>query len=442
MPGLTFRMEIVKKLYEQYHKASKSKKQSILDQVVKLCGWHRKHAIRVFSGPAPQNKTNTTKRKGRPKYSDAINPILKDLWKATGYLCGQRLKAAVPLWIPHARQHMGLTPSLEQQLQAISPSQIDRRLAPHKRLVKRKLYGHTKPGSLLKRMIPVKTHHWQVKRPGFLEIDTVSHSGANASGDFLYTLNTTDIQSTWVERRALMGKSQAAILEAMAIIEKQLPFPLRGIDSDNGSEFINHHLWAFCRQRQGRKIQFTRSREYKKDDNAHIEQKNWTHVRQFTGWDRYDSPKAQKVMNDLYDRLRLFQNLFLPCLKLKSKIRKGSRVLRKYDPPKTPFQRLLQLPGTVKERLRELQKQYDNLNPFELSKDIDQNLLILQKLASRNPHVPRQAPPRRPQIFGKKIPQRHRRLKESFQKHFKDKILLKKEERSVTSSMTQQPTLR
>jgi hypothetical protein len=216
--------------------------------------------------------------------------MLAKVWEASGYLCSQRLKAAMPQWLPWIKKHFAINDKLAKELLAISARQMDRRLFAHKRTVKRRLYGTTRPGSLLKHMIPIKTQHWDVTLPGYLEIDLVSHSGASAAGEFLYTLDCVDIATGWVERQAVMGKGQLGIVEALRQIEQRLPFGLRGIDSDNGSEFINAHLFNFCQQRpKGQSVQFTRSRPYKKDDNAHVEQKNWTHVRKLLGWQRYDT---------------------------------------------------------------------------------------------------------------------------------------------------------
>lgn len=223
------------------------------------------------------------------------------------------------------RQHVRLTAALERDLLAISPRQLDRRLRPYTQRSKRRLYGTTRPGSLLKHMIPMKTDHWDVTTPGSLEIDLVSHAGASAAGDCIYTLDCVDIQTGWVERQAVKGKGREGILRALQTIEQQLPFPLRGIDSANGSEFINTHLLAFCQRPDGQTIQFTRSRPYKQDDNAHVEQKNWTHVRKLIGWDRYDSSAALQAMHALYDELRSFQTLFQPSMKLLLKVRNGSR---------------------------------------------------------------------------------------------------------------------
>ena len=239
--------------------------------------------------------------------------------------------------MPWIRPRFRLTPEIEGQLLQISARSIDYRLRPEKRKLRRRLYGRTKPGTLLKRHIPLKTDHWDVKAPGFTEIDLASHSGNSASGDFCYSLNVTGIHTGWTETRAVLGKEQQGVRDALEAVRQALPFPLRGIDSDNGSEFINSYLWRYC---QARAVQFTRGRPYKKDDNAHIEQKNWTHVRRILGYVRYDTEAAREAMNDLYSKeLRVFQNLFLPSVKLAKKERVGSRLRRHYEAPQTPFQR-------------------------------------------------------------------------------------------------------
>jgi len=232
---------------------------------------------------------------------------------------------------------------------------------------------------------------WQA--PGFTEIDLVSHSGNSAAGDFCYSLNLTDIHTGWTETRAVLGRGQEGVRQALEEIRQVLPFPLRGIDSDNGSEFINDHLFRYCRSRA---IQFTRGRPYKKDDNAHIEQKNWTHVRRILGYIRYDSEAARKAINDLYrNELRLFQNLFLPSVKLEKKERVGSRLRRRYQAPQTPFQRVAASPVADAERVAELRGQREGLDPFQLSATIQAKLEGIFRLSDEvlTPSVPpRDAP--------------------------------------------------
>jgi hypothetical protein len=233
--------------------------------------------------------------------------LLAAVWEAAGYPWSLRLKALLPSWMPWIRQRYKLSAETEKQLLRIRARQIDRRLQAKKNPCKRRLYGRTRPGRLLKHHIPVKTDSWDVTTPGFAEIDLVSHSGNRGEGEFAHTLNLTDIHSGWTESRALLGKSQMAVQQALEEIPGGLPFRLLGLDSDNGSEFINWHLQRWCQQSQ---IQLTRGRPYKKDDNAHIEQKNWTHVRKLLGWERYDSRAAVEAINDLYrHELRLWLNL-------------------------------------------------------------------------------------------------------------------------------------
>jgi len=269
----------------------------------------------------------------------------------------------------------------QRQLLKISPSTIDRRLKVKRRLLKKRLYGRTKPGTLLKHHIPIKTDSWDVTTPGFTETDLVSHSGNSEKGEFIHSLNVTDIHSTWVESRAVMGKGQTGVLSAMQEIEQALPFKLLGIDSGNGSEFINYHLKAFCDHKT---IQFTRGRPYKKDDNAHIEQKNWTHVRKIFGYLRYDCSEALSAMNDLYrHELRLLQNLFLPSMKLTRKVRVGSKLKRRYDEPLTPLERLLTCPQADPAKVAELKKLRKGTDPFELAKTIERKLDRIYQLANQ-----------------------------------------------------------
>jgi hypothetical protein len=244
------------------------------------------------------------------------------------------------------------------------------------------MYGRTKPGTLLKHHIPIKTDHWDVRNPGFTEIDLVSHSGNCAEGEFAHSFNITDIHTTWTETRAVMGKGQAGIVAALEDMRKALPFPLRGIDSDNGSEFLNHHLVGYCKAQD---IQFTRGRPYKKDDNAHIEQKNWTHVRKLIGWDRYDSTTAVQLFNDLYrHELHLMMNLFQPSVKLLRKERVGSRLRRVYDAARTPLERLQAHPEADPEVIAKLIALRDATDPFVLSKTIEDKLTRIYESASHS----------------------------------------------------------
>lgn len=372
--------DMVCAIYPRYHKASRERKSEILDEFCATAGYHRKYAICLLNRPV-QDSARLRPRRREQTYSEEVIGVLAKIWEAAGYPWSVRLKAAIPLWLPWARKHVKeLTPALERQLLAMSARQMDRRLAHRKKALGRRIYGRTKPGTLLKHHIPIKTDTWDVDRAGLAEIDLVSHSGSNASGEFIYSLNLTDIHSTWVETVAVMGKGQTGVLDAITEIEHALPFALRGLDSDNGSEFLNHHLYTYC---QRHRIHFTRSRPYKKDDNAHIEQKNWTHVRKLLGWERYDSHKALEAVNDLYrNELRLMMNLFQPSVKLVRKTRVGSRLTRRYDPPQTPLDRLRTSNVGTSKKVAALLRLRDQTDPFELSRAIERKLERIYKLAT------------------------------------------------------------
>src|SRR5438552_3027588 len=381
--------EYLERMRERYQGAGREEKGRLLDEVCEVTGYHRKAVIRRLRRPAGRGRR---RRRGRPvRYGPEVVGALRAIWTAAGYPWSLRLKALLPAWLPWARRRLRLTPVLEAALQRISPRQIDRRLQPYKRDLRTRLYGRTKPGTLLKHHIPIQTERWSTTAPGFTEIDLVSHSGDCADGEFIHSLNVTDIHTTWVETRAVMGKGEARVQQALEAMRAVLPFRLHGIDSDNGSEFINNHLYRYC---QAHQIQFTRGRPYKKDDNAHIEQKNWTHVRKLVGYHRYDTPSAVAALNDLYGHeLRLFQNLFLPSVKLLRKERVGARQRRRYDAPRTPLERVQACPTAHRPVVAQLVALRDRLDPFALAATIDHKLDRLLRLAT----APRaQAPPAPP----------------------------------------------
>ena len=264
---------------ERYRQATGAQKSKILDEFCKVCKYNRKYAIMKLNHWDPELKKNRQRRR-KPKYGEQVIRILLAVWRAAGYACSVRLKALLPLWLPRIKNRFQISQQTEQELLTVSARQIDRRLSDRKNKLKRRQYGRTKPGTLLKSQIPVKVHHWNVRAPGYTEVDLVSHSGTYGDGHFAYSLNQTDILTAWVETRAILGKSESRVLSAMDSMRESFPFRILGIDSDNGSEFINHELYRYCQDHQ---IHFTRGRPYKKDDNAHIEQKNWTHVRKLVG---------------------------------------------------------------------------------------------------------------------------------------------------------------
>lgn len=370
--------EYLARMRERYERAGREVKRRLLDEVCEVTGYHRKAVIRLLRRATPP-ATERRPRGRRVAYGPEVVAALRAIWTAAGYPWSVRLKALLPAWVPWGRRRLRLTPATERALLRISARQIDRRLQPYKQALRTRMYGRTKPGTLLKHHIPVQTERWHGTEPGFTEIDLVSHSGDCAEGEFLHSLNVTDMQTTWVETQAVMGKSQERVRQALETIAGALPFPLRGIDSDNGSEFINAHLYRYCRAHA---IQFTRGRPYKKDDNAHIEQKNWTHVRKVVGYDRYDSPAALAALNALYADLRLLQNLWLPSVKLVKKTRVGSRLRRIYGPPATPLDRVRACPAADAAKVAALTRLHATLDPFALATRIEQQQDRLYALAN------------------------------------------------------------
>ena len=375
------RWEYLRAIYERYRKAGREGKQVILDEFCANTGYHRKYAIRLLNGPRPEKRRGGRERRRGLSYSQETLALLTAVWEAVGYPWSVRLKALLPLWMPWIRKRFRVPPEVERQLLRISPRQMDRRLRAQKTQRRRRIYGRTKPGYLLKHHIPVKTDRWDVASPGFTEVDLVSHSGNSASGEFAHTLNVTDIHSTWTESRAVLGRREEAVQRALNEIAGVLPFALLGVDSDNGSEFINWHLKNWCEQKQ---IQLTRGRPYKKDDNAHIEQKNWTHVRKLLGWDGYDTHEAVAAINNLYGHeLRLWMNLYLPSVKLVKKVRVGSKVRRVYDRPRTPFERVQACPQANPEQVAKLEQLRKTLDPFQLGRTIERKLERISRRANR-----------------------------------------------------------
>jgi len=377
---ITARREYMKDTQVRYHRTENRKQKTlIISEVVNTLGCHRKHAIRLLNGPAIS--TEKPFRHRDPIYPDHLIQILKSVWEASEYIWSERLKSTLVLWMPWIRKRWELSKKDEELLLSMSPSTIDRRLKDYKREVSKKIYGKTKPGKFLRQRIPIQTESWQIKEPGWIEIDTVSHSGSNASGLFAYTVNATDLYSGWVESRAVLGKGSYGVIKALDEMIKSMPFEVKGIDSDNGEEFINWHLERYCSETG---LKHFRSRPYKKDDQAHIEQKNWTHVRKLIGWDRYDSEEAILAMNNLYVKeLRILNNFFLPSVKLSNKIRVGSRIKRIYEPAKTPLDRLIENNSGNKHKLVEYVRLRKILNPFEISKIIDKKLEIIWSLSSK-----------------------------------------------------------
>lgn len=357
--------------------SSRAEKTKILSEICATCGFHRKHAIRILARDRDGHRPSGRRRHGRKAtYSDPelLRP-LKKIWLEANLPCSKRLKVMVPLWLRGYEALNGpLQPALREKLLAVSASSIDRLLKRTRLQHTRHGRSTTKPGTLLRNKIPINTGQWRQNRPGFVEADTVAHCGNNTAGQFAYTLDCVDIATGWTEQRAVWAKTDRDVIEQMRSIEKALPFPLLGFDSDNGSEFINH---ALVRHFLGRHkpVQFTRSRAYRKDDNAHVEQKNWTHVRQWLGYDRLDNQDVIPLLNELYiTEWRLYHNFYCPSVKLLSKERIGSKNKKKYDAPKTPYQRVMESKEISDYAKNGLRRIFEQTNPFILRRGMETKL--------------------------------------------------------------------
>jgi hypothetical protein len=365
---------------ERYAHANRAEKKRILDEFCAVCGYNRKYAIRLLNRSARRKKR---KRGRKSRYTDpAFLKALLCIWKATDFICSARLKACIPLWLPFYERSFGpLTADVQAKLLSISRPTLDRVFKPLRGRYKKGLCG-TKPGSMLRTQIPIRTSNWDITRPGFIEADTVAHCGTSLAGDFVWSLTMTDIHTAWTECRAVWNKGSGDVIQQVSDIEQALPFQLLAFDCDNGSEFLNHHLVRYFTDRDS-PIQFTRSRPYKKNDNAHVEQKNWAHPRHLLGYERLDNPAVVSLINDLYkNQWSLYQNHFCPSVKLVGKIRIGSRYRKTYDAPSTPYQRVMQSSTVTNETKQRLQKTHTALNPVHLKNAIEQKLKAIFRLVS------------------------------------------------------------
>ena len=366
-------------IHLRYKNATRQEKTAILDEFCATCECHRKHAIRVLKGFQRFTKPKTKKRGKHPVYqNEAILKPLKKIWLAANLPCSKRLKVMLPIWLPGYVELFGeLSPEVTSALLNISPPTIDRILKPIRIHYTKRGRSTTKPGTLLRKQIPIKTNQWDESRPGFLEADTVAHCGDSMAGMYVNTIDFVDIATGWTEQRAVWGKGETGVLEQIQHVEKTLPFPILGFDCDSGGEFLNYHLQRHFAERK-QPVQFTRSRAYHKDDNAHIEQKNWTHIRQWLGYDRLDNINIVPLLNNLYTKeWRLFHNFFCPSVKLISKERIGSKNIKRHDPPKTPYQRIMESPHIQNAAKLSLSILLETLNPFLLRKSMDKKMKLI-----------------------------------------------------------------
>jgi len=374
--------ELLPKMRQQYLNRGRKGKSKLIDTMVDVHGYSRKHAIKML-GAKTTCGGNPRVPKGRPiKYGEDVIKVLKGIWKAAEQPCGKRLVVMLPLWLPFYEKHnVKLNVELRKEVLSISAAQIDRLLKPYKAKEGFKGRCGTKPGSLLKNQIPIRTDNWDITRPGYLEADTVAHCGGSLEGDFIWSLALTDIYSGWTALRAVWNKGADGIVAAVRDIEFKLPFELLGFDCDNGSEFLNNHLLRYFQNRSSF-VKFTRSRPYHKDDNGHIEQKNWTHVRQLLGYDRLEDPALIEEINNLYVKVwEPLHNYFMPSAKLITKDRHGAKLKRCHDIPQTPCDRLLASDDISKETKRLLIQRRSELDPIELGNEVEKGLRRILQLS-------------------------------------------------------------
>jgi hypothetical protein len=361
--SLNTRRELTTALAVRYQAADRQSKKAILDEFVKVTGYHRKHAIRILSGKQMSKKQRKTL--GKRVYETAFDEALIVLWEASDRICSKRLKALLPTLVEAMERHghLPLEETVRQSLLGVSAATIDRRLQK----VRSQAVGARRKKRALNRvrkMVAVKTFaDWKDVRPGFMEVDLVTHSGPRAVGSFVHTLVLTDVASGWTECLALPVREQALIVEAIKAVQFCLPFPLCGLDTDNDSAFMNDTLWDYSQQRG---LELTRSRAYRKNDQAWVEQKNGAVVRKLIGYGRLEGLAAAAALRRLYEASRLYVNFFQPSFKLKDKEREGAKVRKHYETPATPYQRLLQSDQIEESIKQQLRKQFQKLDPVLL----------------------------------------------------------------------------
>ena len=378
------RKAVTKQMTKRYQRGSKKQKGIMLDELCALTGWTRRHARRALH-QALHGASGTPRRPRRRIYGEDVLEPLRQVWATLDGPSGKRL-APFMAEIVQALERCGeleLPPEVRHKLLSISPATIDRALAPERRHLQVKGRSGTKPGSILKRQIPIRTFaEWDDARPGFCEVDLVAHDGGDPRGQFCQTLDLTCVATGWTETRALRNKAQRWVHDAIEDIERTLPFPLVGLDSDNGAEFINAQLLNWCEEHA---ITFTRSRPYRKNDNCFVEQKNWPVVRQQVGYARYDTPEELEALKGLYRVLRLYVNFFQPQMKLVHKTRRGAKVTKRFDRARTPYQRVLGSPHVPEVAKRGLREIYLSLNPAQLKRELATCQARLLKLTKDKP---------------------------------------------------------
>lgn len=372
--------EIYEESKENYKKGSKKEKKEIIDILQKMTGMNRKSIIRKMNVILrPKAKKQLLKRGRKRKYDDEVLiRFIIDLWKSTQYICSRRLRKAIPLWLPHYDKEF-IPDDTKELLCRISSSTIDRILSEQRKKYNKLNRATTKPGSILKKHIPVHNNIWDSSIPGHVEADTVAHCGESIAGSYAISVVMTDIATGWTEIRAVWGKGQRGVHKAIENIELTLPFRLLGFDSDNGNEFLNHHLYSYFNKRD-KPVSFTRSRPYQKNDNAHVEQKNWSIVRSYIGYGRFDKEITVARMNDLYcSEFRIMMNYFIPSEKLLRKERNQGRLYKVMSEAKSPYQKLRELLCLSENELLYHQNIIDSSNPYKLMKIIERKIKAIYR---------------------------------------------------------------
>jgi hypothetical protein len=387
MMDMYSRNQYLKSLRNEYWQANKKDKQKILDEAEKRTNLHRKSLIRKLKPTTNLDKTKSDRKKRAVTYDSQTISALVKVWKIFDHPCGQRLKPLLKDEIDRLRYlgEINVTNRTAEQLKKISSATIDRKLKHQKEVEHLNRKYHQKKYPQLYQLIPIKTDGWAKINPGEEQIDLVEHCGNSASGEFICSLSVVDTATGWWHGQGVMGRGQKRVFSALEHIKEKLPFDWEKIHSDNGTEFINHHLYNYC---QNERLEFSRSRPYQKNDNCFVEQKNSTHIRQIFGYLRYDTYQELRIINDLYDNeLYLYKNFFQPVMKLKEKIRIKGRIHRRYDQPRTPYQRMIKSKSVDKKTKSELQKTYAQLNPAELKRKIDQKLKLLYKIYQQKKYL-------------------------------------------------------
>lgn len=395
--GLTMseKKSLTRETVRRYRAADKKGKQSILDEFTKTTGYNRKYAMhllctwgqeqmRIIDGKPVKfivgKPKKPGKRVGKTIYDELVRESLRTIWETFDYMCGKRLAVLIRMNIELLcnEEELGIEEDVREKLMQISPATIDRILAPERKNLLIKGRSHTRAGTLLKHQIPIRVFFdWDERKPGFFELDTVAHDGGSSSGEYCFTLDATDVYSGWVELRALQNRAHRWVKQEIAGIYAELPYPMKGIDSDNGGEFINHQLWSWCNDHQ---ITFTRGRPYRKNDNCFVEQKNDLAVRRTVGYYRFDTPREYEALQEVYRHLCPLLNFYYPSVRIIEKTRIGARVKKVYDNPKPPYLRLLESPDIEESVKKEMRKRASNLHIVKQKRLVDKAVAELMRV--------------------------------------------------------------